>query len=192
MPRLQRRGLTWGLTVLLLGIIAITIWGLGLQSGHRPAAAQMSEAADVKSSVELRGSRLTHYDSAGHLIWTVTSDSLRYQKGTLQTTAQDVGVQFFNNDRPSLQLRAAQLVFYNQSGDLALSGKLVAQDDKGNLRFQTEGAIWNDREAVLHGEAPLSIERYDLTLEGAGFSYWPAEDELRVQSAQLRFWPGKR
>jgi LPS export ABC transporter protein LptC len=180
----------WGLIILLLGTIAITIWGL--QSGRQPASAQISEAADATPSVELRGSTLTHYDSSGHLLWAVASDALRYQQGLEQTTAQDVQVQFFSGDRPSLQLRAARLVFFNQSGDLALSGKLVAQDDKENLRFQTEGAYWSDREEVLHGEAPLEIERDDLTLEGAGFSYWPAEDKLQVQSAQLRFWPGKR
>lgn len=190
MPSRRRRGLIWVLTFLLLGIMIIAIWGL--QNRRHPDGEPTVAAANATPTVELLGSRLSHYDPRGRLLWTVISESLRYQKEVEQTVGQDVQVQFFTADHPALQLRAARLVFFNRSGDLALSGKVVAQDEQQDLRFQTEGALWIDDKGVLKGEKPLELEREDLMLQGVGFSYWPNEDKLLVQSAQLRFWPNRR
>ncbi len=181
----KRSGLVW--ILLLLAILALAIWSL--QRSEHPADGQTSDAAP---GVELVGSRLDHYGSSGDLIWTASSKDMQYQQDSGQTVAHDVLVQFFSDSHPTLQLHADQLTFFNESGDLDLSGKVVARDSEQKLRFETEAANWNERDGVLRGDGPLAIQRNDLMLQGANFTYWPRENSLKVQSAQLRFWPNSR
>jgi len=182
---LLKRRLSW--LFLFLGIIALTSWVL--QRSERSAD---GETPNATPGIELIGNRLDHYGSAGNLIWTASAQEMRYQQDSGQTVAPDVLVQFFSGGHPTLQLQADGLTFFNQSGDLELVGNVVAREPAQDLRFETEEARWTERDGLLHGDGPLAIERKDLTLQGAGFSYWPSDNTLRVQSAQLRFWPNSR
>jgi len=190
MSWLQRRRLIIGL-LLLLPVLAwlSSRWPSGGQSATANAASPNSKSA---AGLELSESRLSHYDPAGHLLWTLHAPLMRYRQQAQEGLAQDAWVQFFSAGRPSLGVRAGRLVFFNRSGDLLLSGRLSAQEQAQGLRFQTEAARWSDSGQVLRGSGPLELERQNLKLTGQGFSYWPRQDQLVVQSAALRFWPEGR
>jgi len=146
----------------------------------------------LAAGVELSESRLSHYDPSGRLLWTLEAPLMRHNRQAEESMAQDALVQFFSAGRPRLQVRAGRLVLLNRSGDLLLSGRLSAADQAQGLRFQTEAARWSDTGQVLRGSGPLELERQNLKLTGQGFSYWPRQDRLVVQSAALRFWPEGR
>ena len=190
MSWLRRRRLIIALLLLLSGLAWLA--SRGPSGGQSAIASAASPNSSLAAGVELSDSRLSHYDQQGRLLWTLEAPLMRYYRKAEESVAQDVLVQFFSAGRPSLQVRAGRLVFFNRSGNLLLSGRLVAADPAQGLRFQTEAARWSDHEQVLRGSGPLELERQNLKLTGQGFSYWPRQDRLVVQSAALRFWPGGR
>lgn len=117
--------------------------------------------------------------------------SVRYDRDTSESRAQDGRVRFMNStaaDEPqtaSLTVQADRIVFEHRTRHLFLQGGVRGVGPDG-LTFATRRAQWDADRRRVSGNAEVQIQRDDLSMRGAGFSYDLQSESLSLQSASLQ------
>lgn len=191
MSEIAKRALIWGVALASLsGLIWLLVGWLELE----PIT---SLSHGLQPDVTLQQTTLTHYEGMGRRLWSLTAQTITVDEKTRTTVAEAVEVQFWHTPQEggepqgalALSVHAQRLVLDNVRQDMVFEGRLSANDDHG-LEFATQDATWRQQERVLEGEDIVTVQRGDLSLEGAGFRYDMQEGRFLLKDqARLRWMP---
>lgn len=116
----------------------------------------------------------------------MNADLVQLFETSQETRAEVISLTFYDESgEEALNLTSDSLVFYIASGDLAITGNIVAEDASG-IRFTTDEAYWDAENSVLRGDSPVFAEREDFSISGAGFAYDPNERTIAVSDGHLK------
>jgi LPS export ABC transporter protein LptC len=122
-------------------------------------------------------------DRAGERLWEVAADRAIVFKGegrAVLTRAQEpVRITLYSEGR-SLEATAERAVIWMDRREVLLEGGILARSDQG-ITLRTDRVTWSADRRSLETDAPVTIERAGLTVEGEGM-----EADLTLERMMLK------
>lgn len=184
---MRRRALGIGLAVAgVTGAGAVLLlWGVtaGLPLPARPTA-----PPGGRPDLTLVGVRVVE-DRAGERLWEAEADRAtvfeREGRTLLSRGAEPVRITLYSDGR-RLESVADRVVVLVDRRQVVLEGTVTARSDQGVV-LRTDHLTWSADRRVLETDAPVTLERAGLTVEGEGM-----ETDLTLERLTLRVHRGSR
>ena len=81
---------------------------------------------------------------------------------------QRMVVVFYNNDTPTLELRADSGVFHGKTRDITLQDNVVATGLVNPVRFFTRDLYWDNAREIMRTPGRVRVEREGMVMTGTG------------------------
>jgi len=128
-------------------------------------------------------------DRAGERLWEVAADRAIVFKGegraVLTREKEPVRITLYSDGR-RLEATAERAVIWMERREVLLEGSILARSDQG-ITLRTDWVTWSADRRSLETDAPVTLERAGLTVEGEGM-----EADLTLERMMLKVHRGSR
>lgn len=164
---------------------ALLLWGA---TGSVPLPARPAPPPGGRPDLTLLGVRAVE-DRAGERLWEAAADRATVFEGegrTLLTRgAEPVRITLYSDGR-RLESVADRVVVRADRREVLLEGSIIARSDQG-ITLRTEHLTWSADRRSLETDAPVTLERAGLTVEGEGM-----EADVTLERLTLKVHRGSR
>jgi len=184
---MRRRALGMGLAAAGIAAAggALLLWG---GTAGLPLPAPSAILPGGRPDVTLLGVRVVE-DRAGERLWEAAADRATVFEGegrTLLTReVQPVRITLYSDGR-TLESVADRAVVWMEKREVVLEGDITARSDQG-ITLRTERLTWLADRRSLETDAPVTITRAGLTVEGEGM-----QADLTLERLTLKVHRGSR
>ena len=181
-------------SVLGIGLVAAGLIGAGGallllgEPGGLSLTAPLAPRSGGHPDMTFLGVRVVE-DEAGERLWEVAADRAVVFKGAgravLTREKEPVRITLYSDGR-RLEATAERAVIWMQRREVRLEGSILARSDQG-ITLRTDWVTWSADRRSLETDAPVTLERAGLIVEGEGM-----EADLTLERMMLRVHRGSR
>lgn len=171
---MNRRGLGIGLAALVA--VAAAAWLLWPRSAPEPAAEPAR--APVPPGAEFTEARIVGRRQ-GVRQWVVDTQRLREERDDQVRAERIESGTLYRDEKPFIDLQAAEAVANQKSNDLTVRGDVVAVHVDGAV-LRTEVLQWLAAEERLVAPGPVVVERDDARAEAGRMEVYWSEEKVRL------------
>lgn len=181
-------------TVLGIGLVAagligaagaLHLWG---EPGGLSLSGPPAPRPESRPDMTFLGARVVE-DRAGERLWEVAADRAVVFKGAgravLTREKEPVRITLYSDGR-RLEATAERAVIWMERREVLLEGSVLARSDQG-ITLRTDWVTWSADRRSLETDAPVTLERAGLTVEGEGM-----EADLTLERMMLKVHRGSR
>jgi LPS export ABC transporter protein LptC len=160
-----------------LGLLILAFGGwVACQSGEENLASM--DRPSRSPSEGIRGISVQSY-RVGTTRWVLQADTASVFREKKRTEAEQVRVDFFDEDRHVSRLTADIGILNQVSDDLEARGNVRVETDEGSL-LETEILFWDHQKARIHTDVFVEVTKGNTVLTGIGLEADPGLDRVEI------------
>jgi LPS export ABC transporter protein LptC len=170
------------MSIAALALVAglLTVVGSGCRSRDDGPLA-MDRPPSRSPSEGMKGIQLTNI-RIGDTRWVLHADSASVFREKKRVEAQDVEIDFFEEDEHVSTLTADTGILQQVTDDLEARGNVIVESREGGI-LKTEVLYWDHQNALIHTDQYVEITKGDNVLTGVGLEADPGLDRIDIKEA---------